>query len=339
VPALIGALCLGRCAIAPAWAAPRPVVAEDLFKLRLLSGAAISPGGTQVAVTVSTPDGPDDTYDSTIDVVDVASGKTIDATRGKHDSDAAWAPDGKSFYFVRHPAKKKPQIFRYSLADQAIAQITNVKDGATTPVPSNDGRRVAFTVVETDPAHAAYIDFAKAGFTPKKSQTTTDIRTIHVMHFEVNGKGYVYDKRAHIWVMNADGSQPRALMSGRYSEQEAVWSPDDRVIAFTSLRYESPSFGPNDVYTISSSGGEMHKLASPQVSNNAPLFGHDTNDRLWFLSGGRSRWTAGSSVVHAGNRRKARHEVSDDSGHSRRPRNAVRRHVFPRVSVLDVTGV
>jgi dipeptidyl aminopeptidase/acylaminoacyl peptidase len=307
--ALAGALCFAFGATAPSQAATRPVVAEDLFKVRLLGGAEISPDGSRVAVTQSMMDGPDDTYDSTIDLIDVATGQTIDATRGKHDSDAAWAPDGKSFYFVRKLDKKKPQIYRYTIADQRIAQITDVKEGATGPVPSHDGSRVAFTVVETDPVHDTYVDFAKAGFTPKKSEQKTDVRTIDTMHFEVNGMGYVYDKHQHIWVMNADGTQARALTSGQYSEDSEVWSPDDKTIAFASLRYQSPSLGPNDIYTIASTGGEMHKVTSALPSNNAPTFGNESNERLWFFSGGVGDPAQYPSLVSARLDGSDRHQV------------------------------
>ena len=199
----------------PAAAQPRPVEAEDLFKIAFLESAQISPDGAHVAVVRSHMNGPKNTYESTVLLVDVANGATTDVTRGTHDGDIAWAPDSKSLYFVRADKKKHPQIFRYELKGGAVKQLTSIKDSASGPTPSHDGRRVAFTVTETDPSHATYVDFAKAGFKPAEDEQKTDIRAIDTMGFEVNGAGYVYDKHAHIWVMNADGTGAHALTSGK----------------------------------------------------------------------------------------------------------------------------
>ncbi|HEV7178847.1 MAG TPA: S9 family peptidase [Candidatus Baltobacteraceae bacterium] len=281
----IAAACalMAACAFAPQVAHARTVAAEDLFALRLLDGAQLSPDGKHAVVVESRLDGPKNTYDTTVLLVDVSSGRSSDATHGTTDGNLAWSPDSRSFYFVRSAPKKPPQIFRYTLATQRIERVSNVKDGATGPVPSNDGKRIAFTVVATDTPHATYIDFAKAGFKPGKDEKTSDIRTIPTMHFEVNGAGYVYNKHAHIWVMNADGSGAHALTSGEYSENGPAWSYDDKTILFGSLRYESPSQGPSDIYAIPAGGGAMRKLSSNMPANYL-AFVSRSSDTLWYAA-------------------------------------------------------
>ena len=144
--------------------------------------------------------GPKDTYDRTIDLVDVASG-TVTANVTKHtgDGDYAWMPDGRSFVFVRKADKQKPQLYRYTLATGTIVQLTHIKDGVSGPVPSHAGDRIALSVTETDPAPAAHIDFAKAGFTPKESQKKSDINVIDQLFFQTNGAGlYLPRSPAHL---------------------------------------------------------------------------------------------------------------------------------------------
>jgi dipeptidyl aminopeptidase/acylaminoacyl peptidase len=284
VRAALLALVAFLVAVIPAVA--RPVTAEDLYRFVFLSSANISPDGRHVAVISTRVDGPKNAGNSTILLVDVATGRTFDATKGKHDGDIGWMPNSAGFAFVR-PDKKthKPQIFTYDLTGGKIAQLTHLKDGAAGPVYSFDGKRIAFTVNQTDPAHAAWVDFKKAGFTPPKGQRTSDIRVITDMHYEANGAGFVYDQHAHIWVMNSDGSHPVALTSGHWSENGPLWSPDDSTIAFQSLRYDSPSLGPSDIYTIPSRGGAMTKLATNEVANGLAGYGNRGN-RLWYFSGG-----------------------------------------------------
>jgi dipeptidyl aminopeptidase/acylaminoacyl peptidase len=268
--------------LAPLAAPAAPVTPEDLFKITFLSNALISPDGTHVIVEASRMNGPKDTYDRTIDIVDVATGKlTHNVTNHLGDGDYDWMPDGKSFVFVRTAEKKKPQLYRYTLAGGAIVQLTQIKDGVSGPAVSHAGDRIALTVTETDPAHDAYIDFAKAGFTPKASQKKSDIHLIDQLFFQANGQGYFYQDHQHIWTVDADGSHPKQLTSGQYSENFDAWSPDDKTILFNSLRYESVDSGTGDVYTIPSAGGAMQKLASSSPANFGLFFSSD-GKRVYF---------------------------------------------------------
>jgi dipeptidyl aminopeptidase/acylaminoacyl peptidase len=252
--------------LSPSYASARPMSAEDLYHLNLLDQAQISPDGTHVIVVEKRMNGPKNRYDSTILLVDLASGTTVNATHGTRDGDAALSPDSKSFYFVRH-AKKVAQIFRFDLATRDIVQITHAKSDVSGPTPSNDGKRLAFTIVDVDPAPATRVDFAKAGFKPSKSEQKSDIRTIDQLFWTLNGAGLVYDKHPHIWVSNADGSGTKQITSGRFGEGNEYWSSDDRTLVFNSLRYDSVDGG-NDIYSVPATGGNLQKLASDQPVNN-----------------------------------------------------------------------
>jgi dipeptidyl aminopeptidase/acylaminoacyl peptidase len=263
-----------------------PVAPEDLFKLTFLSNAVISPDGGHVLVEASRMNGPKNAYDRSIELVEVATGKVVqNVTKHTGDGDYAWMPDGGSFVFVRTVKKAKPQLYRYTLATGAIVQLTHVGDGVSSPVVSHSGDRIALTVTQTDPGHDAYVDFSKAGFTPKSAQRKSDIHTIDELFFEANGQGYTYEQHQHIWTVKADGSNAKQLTSGKYSENFDAWSPDDRTILFDSLRYESVDAGAGDVYTIPSGGGAMEKLVSPLPGNGGLFFGDD-GQRIYFFSTG-----------------------------------------------------
>ena len=280
--AVLTALMLGLLPIAVAAA---PVAPEDLFKMTFLSSALISPDGTHVLVESSRMNGPKDTYDRTIDLVDLATGTLMhNVTKHLGDGDYDWMPDGRSFVFVRTLEKQKPQLYRYTLAGGAVVQLTHIKNGVSGPVVSHGGDRIALTVTETDPAHDAYVDFNKAGFTPAGSQKKSDVHLIDELFFETNGAGYTYQDHQHIWTIDADGSHSKQLTSGRYSENFDEWSPDDKTILFDSLRYESVDSGPSDVYVIPSAGGAMAKLTSTLPANNG-LFFDAGGQHVYYLSG------------------------------------------------------
>ncbi|MGB6412582.1 MAG: hypothetical protein WBF19_04500, partial [Candidatus Cybelea sp.] len=133
-----------------------PLAPEDLFKFTFLSSPAISPDGTRVLVEASRMNGPKDTYDRTIELVDVASGKLRhNVTKHVGDGDFAWMPDSRSFVFVRRVEKKKPQLYRYTLASGKVVALTSIKQGVSSPVVSHRGDRIALAVSDTAPAPAA----------------------------------------------------------------------------------------------------------------------------------------------------------------------------------------
>jgi dipeptidyl aminopeptidase/acylaminoacyl peptidase len=279
---VLGGLLLGLLPVAVSAA---PVAPEDLFKLTFLSNTAISPDGARVLVEASRMNGPKNTYDRSIELVDVATGKLVhDVTKHLGDGDYDWMPDSRSFVFVRTVEKAKPQLYRYVLATGAIVQLTHVKNGVSGPVVSHRGDRIALTVTETDPDDDAYVDFTKAGFTPKSSEKKSDIHTIDTLFFQTNGQGYTYQQHQHIWTVAADGSHAKPITSGKYSENFDAWSPDDNTILFDSLRYDTVDGGPSDVYTIPSAGGAMSKVASTLPANNGFFFSNNGR-RVYFLSG------------------------------------------------------
>ena len=254
------------------------VQAEDLYKLTLLGSALISPDGTHVLVEASKMNGPKDKYDRTIDLIDVRSGKLTPNVTGRvGDGDYDWMADGTSFVFVRTLDKAKPQLFRYTLATGAIAQLTHFTQGVSSPVVSHDGKHIALTVTDKDAVDNAYIDFSKAGFTPTDAQKKTDIHKIHTLFFEGNGQGYVYQDHPHIWTIAADGSNSVQVTSGNWGEGFVGWSPDDRSIAFNfrPTVTENIDSGAGDVYVVASAGGDAAKMTSADPANNGAFFSSD----------------------------------------------------------------
>jgi dipeptidyl aminopeptidase/acylaminoacyl peptidase len=265
--AAFAALLMTLALVRPASAAP--VVPEDLFRLTFLDSSALSPDGAYVLVASSRANGPKNTYDRTIDLVNVATGKVLaNVTGRKADGDFAWMPNGAAFVFVRTMPKQKPQLYKYTLASKQIVRLTNIAKGVSGPTVSHDGSRIAVSVNDQDPAPNAHVDFTKAGFTPTADEKKSDIQQITQLFFEGNGAGFVYRDHPHIWIVNVDGSSPKQITSGRWGENIVGWSPDDRTIAFNSLQRESIDGGSNDVYFVSSMGGTPQKMASSEESNN-----------------------------------------------------------------------
>ncbi|MDQ2664008.1 MAG: S9 family peptidase, partial [Candidatus Eremiobacteraeota bacterium] len=220
-------------------------------------------------------------------VVGSAGGRLHRIAKTGLDSHPVWSPDSRTIALVRHSTKKgeRAQIFAYDVATGRARQLTRLKSGAGGPVYSHDGKHIVFGSVSIDAPHLAYVDFRAAGFPPKKTPKKSDVRIVKHLFFEDNGVGYVYDRHAHLRVMDANGTHARALTAGnQWSERNPHWSPDDKIIAFDSLRRESVNSGPNDVYTIPAAGGAMQKLPSSQPVTN--LLNFDRSGQMWTFRSG-----------------------------------------------------
>jgi dipeptidyl aminopeptidase/acylaminoacyl peptidase len=280
VLALLAAVFVAAAARADA----RPVAAEDLFKLSYLSSATISHDGREVAYVVTKMNGPKDRYDSNIWIADVASGKTWQLTRGDSDDSPAWSPDDKWIAFDSG-RDEKGQIYRIALSGGEAERLTNLPGGASAPVWSHDGAHILFQSVTVDQLPPAHIDFSKAGFSPSADQRTSDVRVITALHIVANGAGIIYDKHSHLWVMAADGTGARALTSGhQWSEGNAVWSPDDKTIAFNAYHGTDPYGLRDDIYLMPSSGGAARAIPLDPVGNDGPAWAPDGSGLYYYQS-------------------------------------------------------
>jgi dipeptidyl aminopeptidase/acylaminoacyl peptidase len=282
LPALAAGLIFSWIAVVGI-AQARPVAPEDLLKIAFISNPQISHNGRLVAFVVTRLNGPKNTYLSNIWLADVASGNTWQLTRGDSDDDPQWSPDDATIAFSSGRSEKG-QIYRIRVSGGEAERLTNLPNGASSPQWSHDGSRILFSGSEKMATPNSPIDWKQAGFTPTDEQRKSDVRTIDVLHFRANGAGEIFTRHRHTWVMRADGSQPKALTSGNHwSEREAVWSPDDRTIAFSSTRVEDPYQFIQEIYAIPSAGGAMRQVRLPYHSNGQPTWSRSGN-RLWYFA-------------------------------------------------------
>lgn len=109
-------------------------------------GPVISPDGTQVAFTRTTPSG------TNLYVYHLADETTTQLTfDDAFNQEPTWTPDGQSLIFVRR-FNTSSQLYRYDFADGEIAAITsNTALLHGSPVVSPDGRWIAFIGIAIDP--------------------------------------------------------------------------------------------------------------------------------------------------------------------------------------------
>lgn len=254
----------------------RPMTPDDLYAIAWLGECDISPDGSRVAVTVTHMDRETDAYSSAIWVVDVAGGEPRQFTAGaKRDSSPRWSPDGRWLAFLSERGEDRPQLAVIPADGGESRLLTKLPLGAGVPAWSPDSSRIAFSAKTGTPPDPD----------PKKAKP---YRRISSMKYRVNGQGFTYDQRRHLFVVDRAGGELRQVTDGDWDDTQPAWSPDGSRLAFISARHDEREYDTqSDVWSVSADGSDLRQLTPTQGACNAPSW---SPDGRWIAHMNHPRW-------------------------------------------------
>jgi len=239
---------------------------QDLTRIRFVSDAQISPDGRTVAFVVTTLSEERDEYLSSIWLVDVAGGEPRRFTTGpRRDTTPRWSPDGTRLAFVsEREGKKKGQLYVMPVRGGEPTRLTDLRNGVTEPRWSPDGTRLLF---------GARVGGWAEPETEEERAKSRPPRVITALRYKLNGEGFTYDRRAHVFVVPATGGDPVQLTRGDFDHVDAAWAPDGRSIAFAAARHDERDHDDaGDIWVVAADGGEPRRLTRTAGPAAHPCF-------------------------------------------------------------------
>jgi dipeptidyl aminopeptidase/acylaminoacyl peptidase len=249
--------------------ARRPMVPEDLLRIRFVGDPQLHPDGRLVAFVVTTLSEARDEYLSTIWVVDVEGGAPRPFTRGpRRDTAPRWSPDGRWLAFVSEREKKQKGQLHVMPADGGEAlRLTDLRPGVSSPAWSPDGRWLAFV---------SRVGGWEEPEDEEERERSKPPRVIDVLKYKSNGVGFVYDRPEQIFVVPAAGGEVRQLTTGSFDSHHPAWSPDSQLVAFASARHaERDEDLAADVFTVPVGSGDLRQLTRSEGPVSWPAFSPD----------------------------------------------------------------
>ncbi len=222
---------------------------DQLGDFRVPSDAYLHPDGERAVFVVTQMDLDADEYVRQLWLWDGTSARPL--TSGRADSNPRWSPDGGTLAFLRKGPgdDDKAQLALMPIDGGEAETITDFELGVSEVSWSPDGAQIAVVAGE-------YVD----GIDDDEERQRRPRRIGHPS-FRFDTKGWTYDRRSHVWIIDPSTHERSQLTTGDCSETSVGWSPEGTIITYLSATGEDRWVNPlNQVFTIPTASGEPHAV-------------------------------------------------------------------------------
>lgn len=230
---------------------------RNAYSIPLLPDAlfpAWSPDGSKLAFA----------GDGDIQILDPRDGTAQPLTSGAPvDTQPAWSPDGGKIVFARDlsDGTQDPDLFVVGVDESGLMSVTRGTAADAYPSWAPDGSTIAF--VRSDGGPAEIMAMGPDGSHVRRLFAISNGGSADRLAWSPDSSQLAFSDSNHIFVMNADGTNVRAITSGAFEDHSPMWSSNGEEIAFVRT-----VDGSSTLETIPAGGGDATPIPGVPVGVN-----------------------------------------------------------------------